>query len=117
MRIDIVPMGAVRMTQNDFWKPSAQRYFCFKNELKLKARIAKYELSEPLSLTFIIPMARTWTAKRKDEMNGQVHRQKPDLDNLIKAFKDALTEHDETIGEYGIMRKEWGYEGAIVVHT
>ena len=48
-------------------------------------------------------------------MRGKPHRQKPDLDNLVKAFKDALLKDDKGVHTYGIMQKIWGDTGEIVV--
>ena len=45
----------------------------------------------------------------------QPHTQKPDLDNLIKAFKDALLKEDSHVWCYDMMTKVWDYEGSIVV--
>ena len=44
------------------------------------------------------------------------HQQRPDLDNLIKAFKDALCEEDSHVHTYGVMKKVWGEEPKIMVH-
>lgn len=43
------------------------------------------------------------------------HTVKPDLDNLIKAFKDALLTDDSSVWRYGRMTKVWDYEGSIVL--
>jgi len=45
------------------------------------------------------------------------HTQTPDLDNLIKAFKDALLKNDSAVWRYGPMTKVWDYEGSIVILT
>ena len=42
-----------------------------------------------MELYIFIPMARTWTKKKKAEHIGQLHTQPPDLDNYIKAVADA----------------------------
>ena len=70
---------------------------------------------EPLSLQFALPMPKSWSKKRKEKMCLQPHTQKPDLDNLIKAFKDALLKEDSHVWCYDMMTKVWDYEGSIVV--
>lgn len=44
------------------------------------------------------------------------HLPTPDLDNLIKAFKDCLMKQDSGVWYYGMMAKIWGPEGLIIVN-
>jgi Holliday junction resolvase RusA-like endonuclease len=62
-------------------------------------------------------MPNSWSKKKKAEFNGKPHQQKPDLDNLIKAFKDALCEDDSYVHTYERMRKIWGEEDYILIHN
>jgi Holliday junction resolvase len=119
MLLPVNPMGAVRQTRSDAWRPRdcVVRYRAFRDHLRAEAKAATYTLAEPLSLTFHLPMPASWSQKKKAAMNGQPHRSKPDLDNLVKAFKDALVTEDSHIAEYGPMRKVWAREGAIEIHN
>ncbi len=47
-------------------------------------------------------------------MNGKCHQEKPDTDNLIKAFLDALLMDDSRVWHISA-KKYWGSNGAIVV--
>lgn len=74
-----------------------------------------YRLTQPLSITFVIPMPPSWSNKKRGSMNGEYHKQRPDLDNLIKAFKDSLLDDDSMIARYNCMQKIWGERPMIIV--
>lgn len=105
------------MTRNQYWIPAAKRYFAWKDDLRMLALAEGYELEEPLSLTFVLPVPKSCTKKERERRLGNPHRTTPDLDNMIKAFKDALSDNDAGIAEYGTMRKIWGESGAIIIHS
>lgn len=70
----------------------------FKKAVTLLARSAmggKRPVTGPVSLdiTFTMPIPRSWTKRQQAlAQNGEVHHlQRPDLDNLAKGVKDALT--------------------------
>lgn len=104
------------MTQSDKWKkrPPVVKYFEYANTLKSLDIDVKWE---PLSLHFVMPMPKSWSKKKKAEMIGKPHKQKPDLDNLIKAFQDAVLKEDSIVWIYGTMMKTWGENGCITVDT
>lgn len=119
--INIDPHPKPRMTQKDKFDPSkrAINYFNWKDELN---RIA-YEIGMPLdlpgqiqSIIFMVPMPMSWPVKKKNAMYGKPHQQTPDLDNLLKAFQDALCPEDSHIysikGELG---KYWNDQGRIIL--
>lgn len=121
--LDIVPMAAPRLNRKSRYSPKKQdlyeRYKAYKSELfnlilayPVYCRISTF----PLSLTFVLPMPKSWSQKKKREMLHQLHEQKPDLDNLIKGFQDALMKDDAHIAWYGQMLKVWGYTGKILIH-
>lgn len=79
MLYKITPCPKPRMTARDKWKqrPPVLRYRAFKDEVRAKG------LSVPTSgahVRFILPMPKSWSKKRKTEMNGRAHQQKPDVD-------------------------------------
>jgi len=115
--LNIVPVPKPRMTQSDKWKkrPATDKYWKYKDDLKLLCFICRWTPKEDLDIKFILPMPRTWSEKKKKKMDGQPHKQKPDLDNLIKAFKDALLIEDSHIHTYQNMQKVWGREGQIML--
>ena len=110
---DITPVPKPRQTRSDKWKkrPAVMRYRAYADEVRLKG----VKLSENGDhVTFIIPMPKSWSDKKKIEMDGTAHQQKPDSSNLIKALEDALFTDDSAIWDYRIT-KRWGYTGKIIV--
>ena len=104
------------MTRSDKWKkrPCVVSYFNYCNNLRYLTKGIDLEGEiNALSLVFILPMPKSWTKKKRAEMQGKPHKQRPDLSNLIKAFEDALWKEDSHISEYGSMKKAWGRCGAI----
>ena len=110
---DITPMGKPRMTQRDKFakRKPVLRYWAFKDECRLK----KVEVPQcGYHITFVLPMPKSWTKKKRLAMNGQPHQQKPDKDNLEKALLDALYADDSKVWD-GRVTKRWGETGRIIV--
>lgn len=114
--IPIAPMAKPRMTKGDRanYRPITQKYWRWVNAIRSLKPEPNWQY---LSLEFRIPMPKSWSKKKKAEMWLKPHTQTPDLDNLIKAFKDALLEQDSVVWRYGSMMKVWDYEGSIIVKT
>jgi Holliday junction resolvase RusA-like endonuclease len=53
-----------------------------------------------------LPMPGSWSERKKIAMEGRIHRQKPDYDNIAKAVGDALFQDDSIIGT-GACTKFW----------
>jgi Holliday junction resolvase RusA-like endonuclease len=105
-RYNITPVAKPRMTQGDKWKkrPKVTRYRAFKDQVALN----KIELSEcGARVLFLIPMPKSWSKKKKGEMIGKPHKQKPDLDNLIKALGDAVYKDDSVIWNITATKRWW----------
>jgi len=109
----ITPVGKPRMTRSDKWKqrPAVLRYRAFKDEVRTH-RVWVPE--DGASILFVLPMPTSWSGKKRAAHDGQVHRTKPDVDNLLKALLDALYEDDSGIHTTA-QRKVWGVEGRIVI--
>ncbi len=60
-----------------------------------------------------MPMPKSWSKKKRAEMDSKDHRQKPDLDNLIKAFLDSVAEGDDAFVSSLSATKLWGEKGRI----
>lgn len=122
VRLHITPMGKPRMTRRDQRK--GEKYWPYVNELKILARnIGLVAPGVPLPkaglrLRFVLPVAPSWTKKKTLALIGRPHEQKPDLDNLVKGFIDALApvggEDDKHIYETHA-EKCWGYEAHILI--
>ncbi len=115
--LDVEPVAKPRMTRRDKWakRPCVLRYWDFCDQLRLEAVKYNYSPEKTLSLIFVLPMPSSWSTRKRENMRGKFHTQKPDLDNLIKAFKDALLKKDEGIHSYGEMHKIWGDTGRILI--
>ena len=113
----VTPMGKPRMTQRDKWKKRdvVVRYYALKDALRWEAKRNGWKPTPTLSITFYIPMPKSWSKKKKTEMMWEHHQEKPDLDNLVKAFKDCLYEEDKMVHTYVRIQKVWDHEGSIVV--
>ena len=111
------PLPKPRMTQRDRWskRPCVLRYWEYADKLREEASFFKYSPEDELSVHFYIPMPKSWSKKKKKTYNNQPHQQKPDLDNLIKAFQDILCKEDQFIHTYKDCKKIWSYTGAILV--
>ncbi|MEL0577036.1 RusA family crossover junction endodeoxyribonuclease [Pectobacterium punjabense] len=110
---NIVPLGKPRMTQRDKWqkRPPVLRYRAFCDEVRLN----KITLPEGgWHVTFVLPMPPSWSKKKRSEMNGKPHQQKPDKDNLEKALLDAIFDDDSRIWD-GRVSKIWGEFGKIII--
>ena len=114
MKLLIEPVPKPRMTRRDKWseRPCVVRYYQFKDELNLLW--GNREIFQPCHLIFHLPMPDSWSKKKKALMFGQPHQQKPDIDNLIKAFFDCLLVEDSHI--YDVRgTKYWSDAGSIEV--
>ncbi len=112
-KYSIAPTPKPRMTQRDRWKkrPAVLRYYAFKHQCKS----AGIKLQQSgINVVFEIPMPKSWSKKKKAEMVGKPHQQKPDLDNLIKALFDACLDEDCEIWQF-TASKVWAETGAILI--
>lgn len=109
---DILPVPKPRMTKRDRWakRDCVLRYFAYKD--RCKELDIKYENGD--HVIFTMPMAKSWSKKKKAEMNRQLHDQRPDKDNLEKALMDAILKEDCKIADTRVT-KIWGDTGSITI--
>ena len=116
MRIyNITPVPKPRQTVSDRWnkRPAVMRYRAFCDEVRaLDCQVPE----SGAHVTFQMPMAKSWSKKKKTEMLGKPHQQKPDVDNLAKALMDAVLDEDEGVWDIRIT-KVWGIDAAIIIST
>ena len=114
MSINIQPVAKPRMTRSDRWKkrPVVLKYWQFKDALKEKAEQKNWNLSKDITIYFSIAMPKSWSKKKKKQMNKQPPQQKPDIDNLIKSVLDSLAEDDSYV--YSVKAvKSWSEKGNV----
>ncbi len=114
--LQVVPCPAPRMTQRDRWakRPCVLRYFAFREAVQAQAVEQAFRLPADLAVTFILSMPDSWSVRRKRATDGTAHQGRPDLDNLVKAFLDAMAAEDGYVWRVQA-EKRWGVEGKIVV--
>jgi Holliday junction resolvase RusA-like endonuclease len=111
--IPIDPIGAPRMTQRDAWKkrPVVLRYFAYRDVVRLICNTEGYSPGGEIQIEFHVPLTKG-RSKQKD-LIGKGHDQKPDIDNMLKAFMDCFGE-DKTVWKINA-KKVWGETGFIRV--
>lgn len=105
MYIPVTPLPKPRMTQRDKWKqrPVVMAYRQYKDDLRGKIE----DVPNELWIVFVLPLPKSWPKKRKLAYDGIFHQQKPDIDNLVKGFLDALLIEDQQVYEVHAL-KLWG---------
>jgi len=116
-RFEIVPVPKPRMTQSDKWKqrPVVLHYWQYKDELQRQAKEWDFELGPAFRVSFYLPMPKSWSKKKKAEMQGRPHQTTPDLDNLEKALTDSLLPQNDAGVWCKISQKLWDYNGSIII--
>ena len=111
--IYIDPVAKPRMTRRDRWseRKCVVKYRKFSNEIRLACLEGKFFPSNRLRLEYYIKMPKSWSKKKRTEMNGKPHQSRPDLDNLIKSL-DALVKEDSPIWQIEA-KKFWSDVGKI----
>ena len=111
----IEPMGKPRMTQADkkIKRKCTTKYWQFKDEIQRQK--GEWELSlSGTHIIFHIPMPKSFSKKKKRMLKNTFHQQKPDIDNILKAFLDSLFNNDSVVCDLRIS-KLWSDEGKICI--
>ena len=108
----IKPVPKPRQTRSDKWKkrPCVMRYRAFADECR--AKNVQVESCGSM-IVFGMPMPKSWSKKKKAEMKGMPHQQKPDIDNLLKALLDAVHKDDAHIYSISV-RKVWSSDDGYI---
>jgi Holliday junction resolvase RusA-like endonuclease len=109
---EITPVAKPRMSQKDVWakRPCVLKYRAYCDELRLQA--GKWELPYSFAVTFVCPMPKSWSKKKRAEMEGKPMQTTPDNSNLLKALEDALLKMIRKSGRLqqrksGELKVEW----------
>ena len=106
----VTPLGKPRMTRRDRWKnrECVSRYHSFKDEFRslLNGKIPFPHQIKSVSWIAYLPIPESWSKKKKAEMAGTIHQQKPDRDNIDKAILDSLFGDDSHVA-VGLIGKFW----------
>lgn len=102
------------------YKKRLIRYNDYKATLLGLAKSMGFELQATgTAVYFFLPLAVRHSKKKKAAMHYQLHQQKPDLSNLLKAFEDSLLpKRDQVVAHYSGLGKFWvdSPNGWIEVH-
>lgn len=109
------PVAAPRMTRRDKWlkprRPCVERYFIYRDILR--GMVGDIPIvPDEVNAVFHFAMPDSWSKKRRQEMNGKPHRQRPDGDNCTKAIQDALFLEDGGVWR-GAFEKRWAIHGRV----
>ena len=121
--LNITPQTSVRATQGDriFFRipreklrPAGlkrllrlEKYNNYKINLLAEAKAKQFtHPQQGASITFFIPIPKTWRKFKREAMAWMLHQSKPDLDNLLKAYFDSLLAEDKYISHYEA-KKVW----------
>ena len=95
--IDIVPMGAVRMTRKSkFVDNDAKGYLDYKSAVYFEVLKQLNGVYNPINtavgveVLFKMPIPESWSKREKEKAPGTLHTKKPDIDNMVKGLFDAL---------------------------
>jgi len=110
MKYEIKPVSKPRMVRSDSWKKRkcVTDYWAYKDECKLK----KVTIENGDHIIFRLPIPKS---RLKENLAGQPHQQRPDVDNLAKGLMDAVLKEDSHIFDIRIT-KLWGHSGSIEIN-
>lgn len=119
------PFPAIRATRGSRFDKKVRDYQAKVEALRIEARALGYDFPDStkilsLAIDFHFAMPASWPRKKRFALYSRQHRQKPDLDNLLKAVQDSLFPRgDSGIAHYGVMAKYWDFDDSInvVIHT
>lgn len=115
---NVAPNTKPRQSSSDRWKKRkcVMQYRAFADTMRSQATMLNYHLTSPLIVEFHIPMPKSWGNKKRAEMDGKLHTQTPDCDNLCKAIGDTFLGQDNLISEIHA-RKIWSTTGRIIIYA
>jgi Holliday junction resolvase RusA-like endonuclease len=102
-------------------KRRLEKYTQYKIALNALAKQMRFSVpSFGFSLYFFMPIPPSVYSTKRKRLHGTIHHQRPDYDNLIKAWQDALVKQDGVIGQLSGIGKFWvdvpADQGWIEVH-
>ena len=95
-----------RQTRADKWRqrPCVMKYRAYADELRKQALEQDYTPSNHQHIAFYIAMPKSWSKAKKALHEGDYHTAKPDIDNLLKAFMDALMPEDKALSSISVSK-------------
>jgi Holliday junction resolvase RusA-like endonuclease len=111
-----MPVAKPRMTQRDKWakRPAVLRYREYCDALRQKYQEGPELAGAVVHMRFGFAPPKSWSKKRVAQMLGVPHRQKPDIDNLVKGVLDALFVDDSGVHRISAS-KFWAVEAHVAI--
>jgi len=117
IEINYTPFPAVRSNRNS-WDKRTKAYHLKMKELRVILSPQIHEIAQAMvedrwSVTFVLPIAKSTSKKKYQEMIGTYHKQRPDINNLVKSLEDCIfykTEHNDCEVSTNNAKKIWGAE-------
>jgi Holliday junction resolvase RusA-like endonuclease len=110
-----IPVSKPRMTQRDKWKqrPCVMRYRAWADGVRAKVWKALGTLPASnrvhrLSWIAYFEPPKSWGKAKRAAAIGELHRAKPDRDNIDKALLDCLFDQDSGVAA-GTIEKRWDW--------
>jgi len=115
LRLKVRPRPKPRMTKADAWKkrPVVLKYWAYKDEVLRQAK--GYKLPDKIEIVFHLKMPKSWSKKKKAEMFGKPHQQRPDVDNLEKSIMDIFLGEDCRVW-WSLTIKYWSDEDLVIIN-
>lgn len=83
-----------------------ERYNHYKIALLAEAKRKGFQIpASGLSVTFYLPIPKTWSKKKKKAHHGRLCQSRPDVDNLLKSFCDSLVSEDKFIANITVTKR------------
>jgi Holliday junction resolvase RusA-like endonuclease len=124
---NIEPCAAPRMSRSDKWKTDpyhkdplkrqrkpVTKYFNWQNRFNALCDESGYKLTPVLNIVFVVPFPKSYSIKKREQLNGQPHQIRPDYDNLLKAVGDSAGIEDGFLWNVRVI-KMWGEKGQIII--
>lgn len=106
-----IPVSCPRMTQRDKWmkRPCVMRYREYSDRLRKFVNLHDLYVGK-VTAKFHMPMPESWSLKKIQFMAGHPHRQRGDLDNMVKSILDSLMKEDGMVWSV-YAEKYWAQPG------
>ena len=115
--INVEPCSKPRMTKRDRWakRQCVIKFFAFRDAIK---QFNDHNIAlESFDIEFYIQIPKSWSKKKKELHNGTPHKQRPDLDNYIKAWCDSVFEDDSVVWRFKASKRWTDQLGHIKLST
>lgn len=105
------------MTKSDRWRkrPTVLAWFEWKDTLKHLWDQTGQDPPLCFHICFLFVPPESWPAKKKSQSLWQPHQAKPDADNCLKAFQDALMPEDKAVWDVRATKLWADREGILIL--